>query len=495
MYDHVYLAIDAGTTKMKGALVDQTGSVLALADRDVIVEKPHEGWCELDMDEVYETFCSITNELASIAPEGWKKIEGIGVSGQGDGCWPIDSDGKPVRNAVLWNDTRDKNLQIDNIDEIREYLIENKGAPAVVGTQPRILRWLKENELENYAKIRWTLHCKDWLNYRMTGELASEYSDGSTATINVFEKKYLDGLYEMLDVPEGKGMQPPLHNSKDIVGHITERASEETKIPVGVPVIAGALDVAAVALGAGATKIGDGCSILGTALCNVVILGQQQVDHRDTAGSALCHVVPEAYVRLMGTLSGCSSLDWARSIYAQGMSFDELERGMREIPLGANGVTYHPYIYGERSPFRNPNACGGFYGITAKTTRFDLLRAVYEGLILMMKDCYHHLPACGDTIYLSGGGANSDLLCEMAASALGKNTVRLEEKELGILGIAKTLNVALGGKTFEEMSAEKVGRIFAPNPEEIEKWDEMYDRFVAIRDSMIPHWDARAKSL
>lgn len=491
----IYLGIDAGTTRIKAALVDSNGGILAAEDRNVKVLKPFEGACEIDMGLLWNQLCEITQQLRNECPQYWDNIKGIGISGQGDGVWPIDSSGSPVRNAILWNDTRGKSVALNDEEELGQYLIENSITPLVVGSAPLTLKWIKENEPENYSKISYSLHCKDWLNYRLTGEVATDYSDASTAAINIFTKEYDRNLFGMLDISEAYDMMPPLYPTTHIVGHVTEAAAQQSGLPKGIPVIAGAIDVAAACLGAGVTKTGDGLTILGTTLCNEVLIDKSQVDIKDRNGSALCSIIPGKYVRVMAALSGNSTIDWAKAVLAPDLGFKEMEQELEKVPLGSRGVMYHPYIYGERSPFKDPFACGGFYGLTARHGRYDMMRAVYEGMVLSLKNCWNSLPQTDGKLYISGGGAVSDFTCQMIADALGKQVLRPDRKELGIYGIVTAIRMGLdengGIPEFESAQCDT----FSPDFNNTATFEQLYRNFMGLKDNMSGFWKARAEIL
>ena len=193
--------------------------------------------------------------------------------------------------------------------------------------------------------------------------------------------------------------------SSKIVGLVNERASFDTCLAKDTPVIWGAIGVAAAASGIGLKKTGQACTIVGTTLCNKILLDEKDTKNPYVSGSVLDFVSKDKYLRIMAALSSATTLDWARSIIVPELPFDELEECMKKIPCGCGGVICLPYIYGERSPFKNPFACRGFYSLPERHSRFHLIRAAYRGLALSMYDCYMNLPQVFDGIYISGGGA------------------------------------------------------------------------------------------
>ncbi len=485
----VYLGIDAGTTRLKAALVDENSNIIAMADRNVEVLLPFEGACEMDMEALWQHLCSVTQELKTKAPAQWSEIQGVGICAQGDGMWPIDAQGCPVGHAMLWNDTRTRGLGIERDAQLSEFLVSKKSTALFAGAFPVLLKWLKLNDASKYSRIAHVLHCKDWLNYRLTGVIASDYSDQSTASIDIFTKEYVSELFDKLDIPEMKQALPPLYPSTHVLGGVTVQAEQSCGIPAGVPVAMGCIDVAAVALGAGVDRLGDGCCILGTTLCCELLLDASQVDVTDTNGSALCSVLPEKYNRVMAALSGSASLDWVRELLCPQMGFAELDAALRQVPAGSNGILFHPYLYGERAPFREPHACGGFYGLTAGHSRMELVRAAYEGQALALMDCFYSLPQTDGVLYLCGGGAQSDFLCSLVASALNKTVLRPPYQELGIRGIGIVTRMALGGSAGE--SAAQGCKAFSPDEETHVVFERLYKMFVELRKDMTPYWRAR----
>jgi len=199
-------------------------------------------------------------------------------------------------------------------------------------------------------------------------------------------------------------------------------------------------------------------------------------------------------VRVRAALSGSSTIDWAKKILAPDMSFEELAQQLSCIETGSGGIIYHPYICGERAPFRNPFACGGFYGLTARHTRFEMLRAVYEGMVLSLKDCYNALPKTEGKLYLSGGGAASDFICQLIAHALRKEVVRPNRKELAARGIIEAIKIGLKIESEPINCAQDVD-VFVPDAAEGEKFEGLYTQFLALKENMTDFWKWRSTEL
>jgi len=486
----ILLGMDVGTTNVKAVLADSCGIILDVESCATEVQMPFDGASEMDMDALWDRLCCLTKQLKLRNPEAWSRIEGAGISAQGDGMWAIDKQGRPAGNAILWNDTRTRVLEGINEDALNELLIKHSSTALFAGAFPLILKWVKLNQPNRFAHFDTVFRCKDWLNYKLTGVIVSDYTDFSTCGINVFTHEYVHELFDFLDIPEAKAMLPRLTAPTDVIGTVSPQGSAQSGIPAGVPMIAGGIDVVITTLGAGVTQEGEGCAILGTTLCNEILIGASQVDIHDRSGSALCSVYEGKFVRVMAALSGSATIDWAKRILAPDMSFAELNQQLCTVKTGSNGIIYHPYICGERAPFRNSFACGGFYGLTARHTRIEMMRAVYEGMVLSLKDCYNALPRTEGKIYLSGGGSKSDLICQLIANALRKEVVRPNREELAARGIIEAVKIGL--KMDADIRCAEEADVFIPEPKESEKFEAMYEQFLALKDNMLDFWNWRA---
>lgn len=490
----ILLGMDVGTTNIKVILSDTCGNILDMVSGVTQVVMPFEGASEMDMDALWQRLCGLTKELKARNEEVWSRIEGAGISAQGDGMWAIDANGYPVGNAILWNDTRTKVLTGIDEDALNDLLIQHSSTALFAGAFPLILKWIKEKEPQRYARIATVFRCKDWLNLRLSGVVASDYTDFSTCGINVFTHAYVNELFDFLDMGEAKKMMPRLMAPTDIIGTISPTAAVQSGIPAGVALIAGGIDVVITTLGVGVTQVGDGCTILGTTLCNEILIDAAQVDTADRNGSALCSVFAGQYVRVMAALSGASTIDWAKRILAPELSFQETDKQLGCIATGSEGILFHPYICGERAPFRNSFACGGFYGLTVRHTRFEMLRAVYEGMVLSLKDCYNALPLAEGKLYLSGGGAQSDFICQLIAHALQKEVVRPNHKEIAARGIVEAIKIGLKIESGQVQCAQDAD-VFVPDPAEGEKFEAMYTQFLALKDRLTDFWKWRSTGL
>lgn len=436
-----YLCIDAGTTKLKVGLIDEKGNLTVMADKTLITERPQPGYCEMDMDRLWDDLCQLFHRLREMSGATWTQVAAIGVSGQGEGAWLLDEQKQPVRKAILWNDTRSDTISPETWRSAMEVCRENHLTPLCKGSCLAILHWMKRNEPEHYQRIRHILYCKDWINFRLTGSLQTDFTDASTTAFNIFEKAYAWDIFDVLELGEMKQALPTPYPSDSRVAVTGPEVETLLGIPRETPVAAGALDVAATATGLGVRLSDQKGSILGTSLSNLLVLNEAQAKAASySGGSVLCHATPGTYLRQMSSLSGTQVLDWCREEIAGGLSFSEMEAMARSVPAGSDGVVFFPYLFGERAPFQSSKVCAGFFGLRAIHKKRHLIRAVYESLAFVLQDCCQHMPPASGVRQVAGGAARSDFLCSVISDVTGETICRSPQQELGLMGLYRILS-------------------------------------------------------
>jgi sugar (pentulose or hexulose) kinase len=282
----------------------------------------------MDMSKVWETTKAVIKKLSDSHQDIWADISAMGISGQGDGLWMMDSSGNPIRNAILWNDTR----TVMDFEEINPICLGLNTCALFPGANAAILTWLKEKEPENYAKIAHIFHCKDWLNYKLTGHIGTDATDGSTAVMDIYTKEYSFDLLDKLKLSEVKDAFAPIYKSDEVIGGVQKDLAKELGLAEGIPVIAGALDVLAIATGCALVSGGQRGSIIGTTLANYVVMDEETARGCiATNGSILCHTKKNTYIRLMAALSGTSSLDWMNKEILRGENYSAVDEKISEM--------------------------------------------------------------------------------------------------------------------------------------------------------------------
>ena len=427
-----------------------------------------------------------------------EEIIGIGVTGQGEGCWLIDKNGNPVQNAILWCDGRATEVVreiTEDYPEIGKYYHTTTGCPPLLGNQMILLKWMKENRKEILDQADKMLFCKDWVRFKMTGEIRTELTDSLTSLVDVQTGKIAEELLEKLGLTEYRSYLPDPGHSDEVVGTILDSFADEMGLNRGLPIIAGSLDTSATAVGLGAVHEKDVCVILGTTCASEIVLRKEDCDFGAENSRYEKHSLGELYVSLQPTLNGTPNIDWMLENIANTKDFNEIDQMIERVPVGCGGVVYHPYISvaGERAPFYHPYARASFFGLSQVTTRETLVRAVYEGITLSIRDCLQDVDRSG-TIFLAGGGAKSPVWAQMIADVIGMKVMIPEGKELGAKGVALMVGVQIGLYKDYDEAVEKActfKHVYEPNLKNTKKYDLLYDLYKKIRLQNNEIWNQR----
>lgn len=498
MTDVAYMGIDVGTTVTKAAVYADNGRLISLETRPSRVIRPHSGWSEQDMNEVWRVTQDCMRAAAAEAPGA--TFASIGVCAQGDGLWTLDKDLRPVRNAILWNDSRGDDLILDWIaDGTSAKLSRFSRTSNWPGTAGTIFRWLKDNEPDNAARVEHVIFCKDWVNLQLTGHLVTDFSDGSIPFMDLESRTYADESFDLLGIGELKGKVAPPQLSNVQHGTLLSRVAEAVGLPVGLPVATGAIDLGAMMVGMKLNRAGDVGLILGTtAVVNAIV--EPEPFRGEPIGATLAHPVNHRWIRVIAPLSGASALDWFASLHPQslgGCDVAEVAARMselvREIPPGANGVTFLPYLAGERAPFVAPHATASFHGLRARSTTADMGRAVMEGTSFSLKHCFRSTMIANlGHAFLTGGGARNPLWCDILASVLGTTIVASDASDHSLWGAALIGASAAGLCDLESRSVrDEKTRVHRPDPRDAEAYERLFGRYEQIVAASRQVWDAQ----
>jgi xylulokinase len=445
------VGLDVGTTAVKALAVGPSGDVLARAQASYPLSTPRPGWAEQDPEDWWR---ATQEALAALGV----KPAAIGLSGQMHGLVALGAGDEVLRPAILWNDGRTQ-AQCDAIEATLglERLIELTGNRALAGfTAPKLL-WLRDEEPEVFDRIRSVMLPKDYVRLRLTGEHATDVSDASgTLLFDVGRRAWSAEVVGALELDAD--WLPDALESPEVTG-----AWE------GVPVVAGGGDQAAGAVGVGATAAGGPLSVaLGTSGVVFAALDRYAADPLARLHS-FCHAVPGAWHAMGVMLSAGGALRWLRDATG-GAPYDELMAEAAAWEPGVEGLTFLPYLAGERTPHADPDARGAFAGLSLRHDRGALARAVLEGIAFGLRDSLDLLRELGveaTVARASGGGAASDLFLRVVASALELPVERLAVDEGAAYGAA--LLAGVGAGTFGSVQ-EAAGRARATETIEPE-WD------------------------
>jgi xylulokinase len=466
------VGLDIGTTGVKGIALAEDGAIVARAEAGYPLATPRPGWAEQDPDLWWAAAQAVLADLHDAAGTP----AGIGLSGQMHGLVTLDAGDRPVRPAILWNDQR-TGSQVAGIEERLglDRLIGLTGNRALTGfTAPKLL-WLAEHETDAHLRVASIMLPKDYVRLRLCGEHATDVADASgTLLFDVGARRWSGEVCDALEVPQ------------DWLPRVLESPEISGTAPGGVPVAAGAGDQAAGALGVGVSRPGPVSVVLGT---SGVVFAALDTFAPDPEGRAhtFCHSVPGTWHAMGVVLSGGGSLRWLRDTVAPGVGFDELVAEAERWPPGAEGLTFLPYLAGERTPHADPEARGAFAGLSLRHDRGALVRAVLEGVAFGLRDCLDVVAASRGAApeigVASGGGARSDAWVRIVAAVLELQLARTAADEGAAFGAALLGGVAGGiwADTSEAVTATvRTTATIEPDPADVGHYAELRARFQAL---------------
>lgn len=412
------LGIDIGTSGCKVVLVDEARRVVASATNGYPLSTPRAAWSEQNPADWWDAAWAGVRDVRS-------KIDGpvdaIGLTGQMHGLVLLDDAGEVIRPAILWNDQRSA-PQCAAITERVGFrqLIDWTGNQVLPGfTIPKLL-WVREHEPEAYARIAHVLLPKDYIRYRLTGVLGTDVSDASgTLVFDVRNRRWCTDMMRALDVPTE--WWPVAAESPVVSARVSTIGADATGLSAGTPVVAGAGDNAAGAVATGVVDEGALSIALGT---SGVVFAATEAYRPEADGRlhAFCHAVPDRWHLTGVTLSAAGSLQWWRDAIAPDTPFADLVAEAAGVAPGSDGLTFLPYLSGERTPHNDPDARGAFVGLSLQHKRAHMTRAVLEGVAFSLRDVLEVMNSAGvraEEALISGGGAASELWTQIVSDVLG----------------------------------------------------------------------------
>jgi len=411
------IGIDLGTSGTKTVLFDLSGGIIASESVEYPMYQPENGWAEQDADDWANAGFVTIKAVVEKSGVSASDIAGIGISGQMHGLVMLDDRGVPLRRSIIWCDQR-TSAECDEITSRvgRERLTQITGNPALTGFTASKILWVRKNEPEIYARCRHILLPKDYLRYRLTQRFATEVSDASgMQLLDVPQRRWSPEVLGALDIDPS--LLAEVYESCEITGYVTAQAAEITGLKAGTPVVGGAGDNAAAAVGVGVVKNGKVFCTIGT---SGVVYSHTDRITIDPAGRVhtFCCSVPGAWHVMGVTQAAGLSLSWFKNNFCERESYVDLDALAASVPVGANRLFFLPYLMGERTPHLDPDCRGAFIGLSAMHTKADMLRAVMEGVAYSLKDSHDILREMGidaSAVYACGGGSRSPVWREMLA--------------------------------------------------------------------------------
>ena len=483
-----WLGIDVGTGGTRALLIDEQGKVqhaCTAPHEDMRMERPL--WAEQRPENWWDAAQRAVQGVLAQAGASGRDVRGIGLSGQMHGLVMLDSSDHVIRPALIWCDQRSQ-AQVDAINATvgKEVVLAATANPVLTGfTLPKLL-WVRDHEPSLFARVRKVLLPKDYVRFRLTGEYGSDVSDASgTALFDVVRRRWSYELASRLGLD--RSILPAVQESDAVSGKISVAAAAATGLAAGTPVVAGAGDQAASAIGNGIVEPGLVSCTIGT---SGVVFAHIALPAYDPPGRVhtFCHAVPGAW-HVMGVTQGAGlSLQWFRNQLARGMEYDALTAEASQASAGSHGLYWLPYLMGERTPHLDAAARGGWIGLTASHTRADLIRSLLEGVSYSQKDCLDIIEQMGapvTSVRVSGGGARSGFWRQMLADVFGKRVVILETQEGSAYGAALLALAGTGANgSVSEVCHKAIREVDSVEPRPAEQ--EIYARGHRTYQSLYP---------
>lgn len=474
------LGIDLGTSGCKTVLVARDGSILASATAEYPLSTPRPLWSEQDPADWWKGL--VASVRAVLAKRPGEAIDGIGIGGQMHGATLLDAQDRVLRPAILWNDGRCQ-AECDLIHRKFPGVIKETGNRALVGfTAPKLL-WVRKHEPTVWKQVRSVLLPKDYLRFLLTGEKVAEMSDGAGMLLmDVARRRWSKKMLAVCGIDES--YLGRLIEGTEVSGTVTAAAAAELGIPAGVPVVGGAGDQAAGAVGAGCVKPGACTIAIGT---SGVVFTTTKGYSPEKQGRlhTFCHALPRTWHQMGVMLSAAGSLQWYRDTLCPGEDFAKLCAEAAQAPIGCEGLTFLPYLTGERTPLCDPKARGGFIGLTRLHTRAHLTRAVLEGICCGLADSLSMIRAAGTKVSeatATGGATRSAEWMQMLAD-IGNVTIVLRtgaDAGPALGGARLALVGACGVKIDQACAPGPVEATFRPDPAAVKAYQPVRARFAAL---------------
>ncbi len=456
------LGLDLGTSGIKAGIFDTDGRRLASKEAFYKTTSPRPGWMEQDPEEWWTACAGAIKDVAGRVESS--HIRAISVSGQSPALVCIDESGEPVRSASLWSDQR---AAAEGVE-----VVQRLGSIASFSLLPRLL-WLKRNEPVEYHRTQWVLESFEYLNFKLTGQVASIATSGLAPS---WSARHIGAIGL-----EPEKFPPQSKRLGDVLGSVAPEVASMLGLPTGLPVIAGTIDAFAAWIGTATTSKGQLCNTAGTSEGIAVVWDQALTDPQMRAVS-IPHITGRDWIVGGAMSSGGIMLDWfVREFYDHvDQPYAALVNDAGVVPSGAEGLLALPYIVGERSPILDPEARSLFFGISERHSRAHFARAVLESIAFALRDVCAVIQEMGAEITevrVAGGGARNDVLNQIKADVLGRPVFVPEIHESGQLGTAIIAGWGIGcfaSLSEAAQSMVKFRAVFEPRPDKHSTYTELF---------------------
>ncbi len=494
---HIFtLGIDVGTSGTRALVIDERGNVVASATEEhAAFSSPQIGWAEQHPEDWWRACCLAVPRALQQSGLKPSDIACVGLSGQMHGAVMLGENGEVVRPALIWCDVRTERQCRELTDNIgAAQLIQATCNPALVNFTLTKLMWVREHEPENWKRVRSIMLPKDYIRWRMTGELATDMSDASgTLLLDVAHRRWSRVMLEAAAIDER--LLPGLFESPEVCGAINGEGASATGLRRGTPVVAGAGDQAAGAVGMGVVAPGMVSATIGT---SGVVFAATDRPALEPGGRlhTFCHAIPGRWHAMGVTQAAGLSLRWFRDQFGVGTNqsdrdpYELLTDEAAQVPPGCQGLLWAPYLMGERTPHLDPNARGALVGLTATHTRAHVIRAILEGIAFSLRDTFtlfDEMKVDVKRVRLGGGGARSALWRQIQADVYGHEVEIVGAEEGAAYGVAILAGVGAGiWKSVDEACSAvvRVAATVAPRPDAVNVMNASYAAYRRVYPAM-----------
>jgi len=504
--DDLILTFDIGTTGNKCTIFDSAGRKMFAETVEYGTIYPKPGWAEQKPEDFWSSVVTGTKRLLEKSGVNPSKIAVIGLSGHMNGCIPLDGSGEALYNDIIHSDSRS-----DEECKMISRIFDNSQVYNITGnridphyTLPKIL-WLKNNYPDVYKSTAYFVHSKDYISYKLTGNLGiTDFSDASlTCALDIKNKRWSEELLKGLGVDIKKF--PELRKSTDIAGRLSDEAAAALGLRAGIPVVVGGGDAACATKGAGVMEKGQTYNYIGSSswvstLNDAPLLdkGRRVLNFYDLDGENcnVCGTVQCATISYDWVLNNIAKFEVEGAKKTGENVFDLIDGIAAQVPAGSNGVFFLPYLMGERTPYWDKNTKGAFIGFTLFNSREDLFRATYEGIAYALRSVIDVLEENGlniDQLTLIGGGAKSRLWNDIMCNVFGK-PLRIHKfpREATSLGAAVAAGVGVGIFKDFKSAAVEYDRECQPDSQMVEVYNKHYAIYKAMYPCLKPVFDGIA---
>ncbi|HMJ54152.1 MAG TPA: FGGY-family carbohydrate kinase [Polyangiaceae bacterium] len=510
----VVLAVDLGTSGMKVALVTLRGEVLGLESQGIGLELTADGGAEQSPEEWWQAFLAVSTRLLGRNLVPRKAVKAVCCSTQGEGTVPVDRDGNALMNCILWMDMRGApylnrrnrgliNVAGADVFKLIRWIRLTGGMPSPTGKDPAgHMLLVRERFPEVYARTYKFLNVLDYLNLRLTGRFAATFDSILTSWVtdnrNPDSIRYSDALIQMSGIEADKF--PEIVSCTTVLGPLKKDVAEALGLAAGVQVVAGSIDNTAAAIGSGAVEDFLPHLYVGTSSWVAAHVPFKKTDPSSALASVPC-AMPRRYLltALQATAGGnltflkdnllCRKDELSPADEVENC-FQVMDQMAARVPAGANGIIYTPWPWGERAPVDDRNLRAGLYNLSLHNTRADVIRAFLEGVALntrwLMKPVEKFLGRPVRKIHLAGGGAGSDVWCQIFADVLGVEVLQVKDPiQANARGAALIAAAGLGDISLSDVhELVAIKRAYVPSPEHRALYDDRFQTFVAIYGQM-----------